>query len=319
MAIDLASHFDELTPLSYALWPLSLLYAAGWETYAATYRLGLKKSVKPHAKIVCIGNLKVGGSGKTPFTIYTAQLLQELGFSVVLGLSGYGSPRSKAAVQAPPGPLNPQEWGDEPSLVRDTLPDIPMIVGRRRVLAAEIANMAFPRSVFLMDDGFQHLPLAKDLNVILDASGGNHLCLPAGPYREPSRNLSRADLAVPSPGFEPVRTVFCTNSDGTPADTKGDVNLLTAIAHPRRVIDSATALGFTVRQTVLLADHDPLRADNLLADLPSNVPLLVTAKDWVKLRHRDDIGHRDVRIMDVRVHLADDSKYRALLTHTLTR
>ena len=181
-----------------ALSPLSLIYAIGWEAYLGVYRLGLKRAKEPHRPVVCVGNLVSGGSGKTPATLHVAQVLADLGHSVVLSASGYGSPGSEAATLIPEGPLDPSEWGDEPALYRELLPAVPIIVGRRRVLAAEICAREFPDAVLLMDDGFQHLPLRKHLSMILDSpEPENRMCLPAGPYREPRWNRRRADLVLP--------------------------------------------------------------------------------------------------------------------------
>src|ERR1022692_4001728 len=100
------------------LTPASWLYAFGWEAYASTYRLGLKRPKEAHRPVICIGNLVVGGSGKTPATLAVAQLLLDMGEPIVLSVSGYGSPRSEAASIAPMGPLPAAKWGDEPAMVR---------------------------------------------------------------------------------------------------------------------------------------------------------------------------------------------------------
>ena len=97
------------------LWPLSVLYAFGWRAYRAVYDLGLKTAREPHRPIVCIGNLTVGGSGKTPVAIHVVELLRELGFEVAISCSGYGSPASQEATVAPEGNMSARDWGDEPA------------------------------------------------------------------------------------------------------------------------------------------------------------------------------------------------------------
>ena len=111
------------------LFPLSLLYTAGWQTYLFIYKIGLKKAHKPHTPIVCIGNFSSGGNGKTPTVAWIAKELTKRGLGVVIGCSGYGSPKSEAATIAPSGTLSPSEWGDEPAEFRLMLPEIPIIVG----------------------------------------------------------------------------------------------------------------------------------------------------------------------------------------------
>jgi len=102
--------------------PLSLLYWLVWEGYLLIYRLGLKKPSEPHRPVLCIGNLVAGGSGKSPVTLYVAELLTAAGRKVVLGCSGYGAPHSEGATWAPDGPLDAREWGDEPAMFRALAP-----------------------------------------------------------------------------------------------------------------------------------------------------------------------------------------------------
>ncbi|HVL40476.1 MAG TPA: tetraacyldisaccharide 4'-kinase, partial [Fimbriimonadaceae bacterium] len=179
------------------LTPLSWLYTLGWQSYLGMYRLGLKRPQEPHRPVLCVGNLVVGGSGKSPLVLHLARLLRNLGQDVVVSASGYGSPRAAGASVAPDGPLDPAEWGDEPAMLRWLQPDLPIVVGRRRVLAAQLVARSWPGSVMLMDDGFQHLPLHKHLTLLLDPDIPNSQTLPAGPYREPRVNRSRADLVLP--------------------------------------------------------------------------------------------------------------------------
>src|SRR5438045_2657408 len=105
------------------LTPLSWLYAAVWQSYLACYSLGVKRAKEPHVPVVCVGNLVAGGSGKSPVAIYLAKLLESSGHHVVMGCSGYGSPHSEGAEIAPPGELDPSEWGDEPAMLRWFLPE----------------------------------------------------------------------------------------------------------------------------------------------------------------------------------------------------
>ncbi|HWD41272.1 MAG TPA: tetraacyldisaccharide 4'-kinase [Fimbriimonas sp.] len=289
-----------------ALTPASWLYGLGWEIYLATYRFGLKRAQKPHRQVVCIGNLQVGGSGKSPLTLFVADLLQRAGREVVVSCSGYGSPRAESATLAPEGELNAREWGDEPAMFRWLRPDLPLIVGRKRVRAAEIAHASFPNSVMLMDDGFQHLPLRKDTTILLDPlHPDNARCLPAGPYREPRWNRKRANLVIPGEfHVESGRTVLTTPQGETASPVRYSV--LCAIGHPLGFMsalerDCPSQEGPVSR--VLLPDHDPLDKGNLFASLHPEFPVVVTAKDWVKLREREDVHERTIYIarQEVRV------------------
>lgn len=296
--------------------PLSWLYALGWQAYLAVYAAGLKKAASPHRPIICIGSLVVGGSGKSPVTMHVAKVLQSLGKEVVIGCSGYGSPKSEAASIPPPGPLSAAEWGDEPAMIRWLLPEVPIVVGRRRVLAAQLVQESFPNAALLMDDGFQHLPLAKHLSVVLDeAAPRNTRCLPAGPYREPRRNRRRANLVIPgkfSLKRHPIRIV---TTGGMAVDPK-EYGVLCALGDPDRfcsaLADSYPNL-LTPAPVCILPDHDPLASVDLWDSFPSGLPIVVTAKDWVKLRERPDISNRNVLIALQEVELEPGPEFAALL------
>ncbi|MBX7135488.1 MAG: tetraacyldisaccharide 4'-kinase [Fimbriimonadaceae bacterium] len=273
--------------------PLSALYALGWTAYLATYQLGLKKPYRASIPVICVGNLTVGGTGKTPLTMHLVEVLRRLGREVVISCSGYGSPHSAAAEIAPEGRLSAAEWGDEAALFREEIADCPpLIVGRRRVLAAQLAEQHFPNAVLLMDDGFQHLPLYKDISLTIDQDRRNRMCLPAGPYREMrSAGRRRATLVLPSE-FEVVRTLRLGEAGGTPAVQ--EVDLLCAIGQPMGFMRALEGAGFTIGKAKFLPDHDPLTAGNLLAGLGEARPLVVTSKDWVKLRERNDLGNKQI-------------------------
>lgn len=301
--------------------PLSLLYAFGWEAYRSVYTLGLKRAAAPHAPVVCVGNLTAGGTGKTPLTIHLARVLQSLGRSVVVSASGYGSPASEAARIAPEGALDAAEWGDEPALLRHRMPGVPLIVGRRRVLAAQLCAEGFPGTVMLMDDGFQHLPLRKHVSIIVHPRFDlNRLCLPAGPYREPrARGLARADLELPGRDFGLERSpTSLTDQAGAAVDPQGlAACVLCAIGDPWPLQASLEAQGVRVVRGRYLADHDRLDAGNLLQGLDAALPLIVTAKDWVKLRRRADLGSREVLVADYEVRVTPEEAFAAWLDERL--
>lgn len=270
--------------------PLSALYALGWTAYLAAYQLGLKKPYRASIPVICVGNLTVGGTGKTPLTMHLVDVLRGLGREVVISCSGYGSPHSAAAEIAPAGPLSAAEWGDEAALFREEIADCPpLIVGRRRVLAAQLAEQHFPNAVLLMDDGFQHLPLYKDISLIIDPDRHNRMCLPAGPYREMrSAGRRRATLVLPG-GFQVVR-----NLTFDPPIEPGEIEMLCAIGNPLGFLFSLEAAEMSIEQSRFLPDHDPLTAGNLLDGLGEEWPLVVTSKDWVKLRERKDLGNKQI-------------------------
>jgi tetraacyldisaccharide 4'-kinase len=316
--------------LRLALLPLSGLYWLGWHGYLALYRLGLKKSKRPHPSVVVIGNLSVGGSGKSPATLEIARILREMGREVVVGCSGYGSPRAEAATVAPSGELDPAEWGDEPAMFRWLTPDLPLVVGRRRVLAAELVQIWRPRSVLLMDDGFQHLPLHKHLSLVIEQDAvPNGYCLPAGPYREPRGNVQRADAVLsPTPsgsnrssrngpvGFRLVREAQRLVTPDLEPVAVDRATAVCALGQPERFLDELRET-LELVDPLVLPDHDPLTGGNLLSRLPPDLPIVVTAKDWVKLRQRPDAHTRRFVIALQKVRIEPEAEFRNWLISKL--
>ena len=316
------AHFARTT-----LTPLSWLYAGGWETYLAVYGLGLKRPEEPHRPVVCVGNLVAGGSGKSPAALYLASLLIAMGRRVVIGCSGYGSPHSESASVAPEGALDALEWGDEPAMIRWLMPEVPLIVGRDRVEAAKLCHSHFPDAVLLMDDGFQHLPLKKHLTILLDSATSNHRCLPAGPYREPLRNRKRGSLLVRSANSREMHGEFQLQTrltglmkpsgESVTFATQSRVSVLCALANPSRFLADLGATGIGVDSTKCLPDHDSLQMGNLFDGLNPNLPVVVTAKDWVKLQRRSDLGSKELLIARQEARIEPEADFKAWLAAKL--
>jgi tetraacyldisaccharide 4'-kinase len=179
---------------------LAGLYALGWRIYEGAYQLGLKRRVRMPVPVVGVGSLWAGGVGKTPITIAIARLLHESGQRVAVLTHGYGGSRYRETTLIEPHAyLDPAEVGDEAAELRLALPDIPIAVGKWRVRTALAAFARWSPDVLVLDDGFQHLPLARTLDLVLlpaESPLGNSYCLPAGPLREPLSGLRRADGVV---------------------------------------------------------------------------------------------------------------------------
>lgn len=301
------------------LLPFSGVYALGWNMYRYVYQIGLKKAAEPHFPVVCVGNLTTGGTGKTPVTVAIAELLEAAGKQVVLGVSGYGSPAAEGATVAPDGPLDPARWGDEPALLRNLLPAVPMIVGRRRVLAAQLCHQRFPDAVLLMDDGFQHLPLKKHVTILVEPTNlTNHFCLPAGPYREPRSNRRLADILLGPEGHFSINPNPLTFTDlhGNPVDTPHEAQMLCAIGSPQRFVDSLKLVGVKVTAERRLPDHDRLDAGTLFAGFEPNQPIVVTAKDAVKLQRRNDLP-KNLIVAHLKVSIEPTDSFRTKLLSLL--
>jgi tetraacyldisaccharide 4'-kinase len=181
-------------PLACALWPLSLLFRALASLRAGLYRAGVLKAGRLPVPVVVVGNIFIGGTGKTPLTIWLAQALREAGFRPGVISRGHGADgEAPRVVTADSSTL---EVGDEPLLIARRA-NVPVFVGRKRVEAGRALLAAHPEvDVVITDDGLQHYALARDVEVLLfDGRGaGNGWLLPAGPLREaPSR---RRDVTV---------------------------------------------------------------------------------------------------------------------------
>ncbi|HEX6183102.1 MAG TPA: tetraacyldisaccharide 4'-kinase [Pyrinomonadaceae bacterium] len=189
--------------MSLALAPLGMLYGAVTRARAGLYRAGFLKTESVGAPVVSVGNLTAGGTGKTPLVEWVARTLAAEGLRACVLTRGYGRADESRRVVASDGArvlAEVAECGDEPRLLAEKLLGAASVVcDRDRVSAARWAREELGAQVFVLDDGFQHLRIARDLDVVtLDATdpwGGGHL-LPRGRLREPASALARADCVV---------------------------------------------------------------------------------------------------------------------------
>jgi tetraacyldisaccharide 4'-kinase len=178
--------------------PLSAIYGLGVWTRNALYDRATLSARKLRGAVVSVGNLSVGGSGKTPFVLLLGELLKEKGLKYDILSRGYGRKSRGVALVDPGG--SPRDFGDEPLLMARRL-GVPVIVGEDRYQAGVLAESKFGPQLHLLDDGFQHRSLARDFDIVLvtpeDARGR---LLPAGRLREPLSSLRRADAIVLASG-----------------------------------------------------------------------------------------------------------------------
>jgi len=169
--------------ITYLLIPFSIIYGIGVFCHRNFHRLkGTYKASKP---VISIGNLTVGGAGKTPLIIWLARHLQDKGIKAVILTRGYMPRDSKDS--------------DEADMLNEQIPYIPVLTGPDRVANIKKAKGILPVDVYLCDDAFQHWPLGRDLDIVAVDAGnpfGNGYLLPAGILREPLSALKRADVLV---------------------------------------------------------------------------------------------------------------------------
>jgi tetraacyldisaccharide 4'-kinase len=173
---------------------LASIYGAGVRVRNTLYDRGSLKQFALQGPVISVGNLSVGGSGKTPFVLLLGGLLKSRGIKFDVLSRGYGRRTRGVALVDPAG--SPQDFGDEPLLIARRL-GVPVVVGESRFDAGHFGEKNFGPQLHLLDDGFQHRALARDFDIVLVSpeDKGDEL-LPAGRLREPLSSLSRADVVA---------------------------------------------------------------------------------------------------------------------------
>ena len=188
--------------LDVSLVPFSLAYGLIGSIRSRLYQLGLLKTRSLNCPVISVGNLTVGGTGKTPVVIALATWLRKQGKSVGVVSRGYGRDDEKRIVLVSDGHrvlVDAYAAGDEPVLIATRCPGVPVIVGADRYAAGRELCDRFSCDVLLLDDGFQHLALKRDANLLLvdaESQFGNERLLPRGPMREPSTCVERATALI---------------------------------------------------------------------------------------------------------------------------
>jgi len=306
---------------SIVLPPLSLLYGAVTRTRLSLYRRGTFQTTKLDRPVISIGNITTGGTGKTPLVEYVARMIASTGKKVCILTRGYGQkdPHLQVIVSDGYGVLaSPSEAGDEPYLLATKLAGQAAVISSAdRIAAGQEAIKDFGTEAFVLDDGFQHLRIARDLNIAcIDATnpwGGGRL-LPYGRLRESAEGLSRADCVVLTrcdqvesvaalreqvseliegrPIFEsrmrPLRVVSLKNGPETIA-VPGRVGGFCAVGNPGSFFKNLRGLGYEIALERAFTDHHAYSQGDVdtlhqLAKETGAIALITTAKDAVKLK-----------------------------------
>ena len=181
---------------------VSICYGALVQLRITLYKKGLLPSKILPCPVISIGNLTLGGSGKTPMAIYVAELIQHLGYTVSIISRGYKGQAERIGGVVCDGHIiymGPDTAGDEPFMVARRLKTVPVIVGQNRFKAGKLAIQEFNPDVLLLDDAFQHLKLHRDIDLVLLDSNkpfGNTYLLPRGTLRETKSALLRGDAFI---------------------------------------------------------------------------------------------------------------------------
>lgn len=287
---------------------LSTLLSPLGHAYGCSVRLreARAKPARPKARVVCIGNLTAGGTGKTPLAIVFAKRLQARGAMIVFLSRGYGG-KMKDAVEVTAA-HRAEDVGDEPLLLRAVAPTI---VSRNRKSGAAMCD-ALGADVIVMDDGHQNFQIAKDLSIVVVGGGGfgNGKLIPAGPLREPvARGLARADAVILSGGGAhalsfpgPVLRSRIVPEDGE-ALSGARVFAFAGIGEPDRFFDTLKALGANVAGSRDFPDHHLFSTHEIAAlreaASEKNARLITTEKDFVRLSEKQREGIAPLRIRAV--------------------
>jgi tetraacyldisaccharide 4'-kinase len=281
---------------------LSGLFGAVVRLRSAAYRRGWRKSERVAKPVVVIGNLVVGGSGKTPLVIWLVEQLRERGWRAGVVLRGYGG-REIHEPRLVGTDSDPREVGDEALLLR-LRTDAAVVVGADRLRAAQ-RLLQEGVDLVVADDGLQHLRLRRDFEIaVVDGNRGlgNGYLLPAGPLREPASRLAQVDCVVLNGGGPGAQRLALPSGvpvmmlqggqllplwpQGAPrplASLSGTrVHAVAGIGHPARFFAHLAQAGLDVIEHPF-ADHHDYRPEELR--FGDGLPVLMTEKDAVKCRH----------------------------------
>ena len=347
--------------LSLPLAPLGALYGAMVRARMRLYRAGALATKKVNVPVISIGNITAGGTGKTPLVAWAARAIANEGLRVCVLTRGYGRADESKRVVVSDGTrvlADAREGGDEPCMLAEMLIGKAAVVSDRdRAAAAHWAIENLDREAFILDDGFQHLSLARDLDIVTvdatDAWGGKCL-LPRGRLREPLRGLARADCIVItradqahdlsavvdeakhlSEGHATVITARARASRIAPLSSIENDNLrqgiaelpqsfaaFCAIGNPRSFFTLLRAEGHELACTKSFSDHH--RYTQRDADMLSQQAvacgaraLITTAKDAVKLT-----GLRfsmPCYVCEIELEFSDEARLREILRATIAR
>jgi len=330
--------------------PVSFLYGGLVRLRRVLFSIGMARSRKLPVRVISVGNLTLGGTGKTPVVIDIAGMfLKHHGCPVVLS-RGYGRNNESEIIIVSDGStvlVDSRSGGDEPVLIATKLSTVPVVAGSDRCRAGLLALRKFNPNIVILDDGFQHLRLRRDIDIVLidaaDPFGKQERLFPAGILREPVSALKRADIvlitradhAVDLTGLTARIRKHCTapifTSKMVPADLidirSNDLKPLSAlrgtavaafsgIARPASFLGMLRSLGAEIRSEIVFPDHHEYQKTDLAhifqqaAD--SRVSMIVTTeKDAIRLKTAPNEG---VWALRLELQIVEHDAWEKLLT-----
>ncbi|ABR75079.1 tetraacyldisaccharide 4'-kinase [Actinobacillus succinogenes] len=278
--------------IAYLLLPFSLLFWLISTIRRFLFQSGILSAYKAPVPVIVVGNLSVGGNGKTPVVIWLVQQLQMRGLNCGVISRGYGS-QSEVYPLLVNAETDPVRGGDEPVLIAKRA-GVPVCISPNRQQAIELLLSSYPCDVIVSDDGLQHYKLQRDIEiVVMDAVRGlgNGWVLPAGPLRELPSRLADADFIIGNGGenvytdtamrLVPHYAINLVTNEKRELNAFEQAIAIAGIGNPDRFFKMLQDEGIRLVSSQAFQDHQKFSAD-LFARFAPNVPLLMTEKDAVK-------------------------------------
>ena len=284
--------------LTWLLSPLSLLFWIVSQSRKWLYCKKILKSYRSPVPVLIVGNISVGGNGKTPVVVWLVEQLQQRGFKVGVISRGYGG-KNRDFPQLVTAQSSPEEMGDEPVLIA-TRTNAPVAISPNRQQSIELLLTNFQLDLIIADDGLQHYALQRDIEwVVIDGARrfGNGFLLPAGYLRELPSRLKSVQAVICNGGIEnpnehlmtlePEYAVNLLTNEYKPLSEfqEKPIIALAGIGYPPRFFDMLQSYGIELSNCVGFADHQAYSADMIAPLLRDNLPLFMTEKDAVKCRN----------------------------------
>ena len=320
---------------------LSFLYSLAIQFRLIAYKTGFLRAKHLPTHVISVGNITAGGTGKTPFVAMLAKWAETHGFKVAILSRGYKGKRSNDSLVVSDGKTvlaSVDDAGDEPVMLATTLSSVPVLISKKRYKIGSLALKLFNSELLLLDDGYQHISLHRDVNILLvDAKRrfGNRSLLPLGPLREPIEQIKRADIIVitkctnthsggnladyfqknfPSKSifrsrYFPHQVIFPLAGTTHPPDILKEKNVVVfaGIAHPDDFLETVKSCGASIVHFKAFSDHhffSKHEIEELVSwKKQSNVDfLLTTEKDWIRIDGKID-PDLDIAIVTIKIGL----------------
>jgi tetraacyldisaccharide 4'-kinase len=298
--------------VSYLLWPVSGVFYVLSRIRRSLYHFGIFRTNRFKVPVVVVGNITVGGSGKTPIVIKLVEYFKQQGRRVGVVSRGYGGSHTNASLLVN-ADTNVLVSGDEPLLIA-TQTQVPVMVNKCRSQAVQDLIEQHQVEIVVSDDGLQHYAMSRTVEIaVIDGHRrfGNGFFLPAGPLRESLSRLKSVDFVVNNgsvfPGeisaqIKPTHFVNLITGEKKPLDffSHQTCHGVAGIGYPQRFFQTLMQLGVEVQQHEF-TDHYQYQVKDLEFD--DNHPIIMTAKDWVKCR---DFANEKMYYLEIDLDISDD-------------